>query len=97
MNNWDITGLVHNMNLEQLKSSINETSTADLIFMYRSLTSLVDVCLKSTNIPVVTFTLSELSYVYGLEIVNRYLFSHDDFKGLSIPEICLPDYMRSSD
>lgn len=94
MTSWDITGLIHNMDLEQLKESITEISTTDLVFMYRSLVGLVDVCLKSANIPIVAFTLSELSYAYGLEIVNRYLFSHGDFREVSIPAACLPEYMR---
>ena len=51
MTSWDITGLIHNIDLEQLKESITETSTTDLVFMYRSLVGLVDVCLKSANIP----------------------------------------------
>lgn len=94
MTSWDITGLIHNIDLEQLKESITETSTTDLVFMYRSLVGLVDVCLKSANIPIVAFTLSELSYAYGLEIVNRYLFSHGDFREVSISAACLPEYMR---
>ncbi len=91
MTDWDITGLVHNINHDELARSITEQPISELIATYKSLTSVTNVLLRFANIPVVAYPLSELSYAYGLEITNRMLSPGSGSFVVDIPSDCIPE------
>lgn len=86
---WDIDSLIKDrINKDSLQSSISGASSMELVEIYKDLFGLVTKYLNYPNIPEIMDILSELQYAYGVEIVNRYLFSHQD-KPLEIPDKCL--------
>lgn len=91
MTDWDITGLVHNIDHEDLARSISEQPIAELIATYKALTCVTNVLLRFANIPAVAYPLSELSYAYGLEMVNRYLNPPTGTRIVDIPSECIPE------
>ena len=96
MTNYDIQNLINNIDIEEFKKCLAQTKSKDLVMIYKAITGLVSVCHKCVNLPIIVFTLSELQYVYALEITNRYLFGHeDDIRTLDIPFECLPEYIRT--
>ena len=94
MSTYDICNLIGTINVNQIKDDMAETTTKELVDIYKSLTDVIGVCLKCGNIPSVSFVLSQFQYVYALEITNRFLFVHDDdLRDLALPLECLLDYM----
>lgn len=83
---WDIFGLVHNINLDELKQNLAETSTSELIAVYKALSNVIDLCLHFANIPAVTFPLSELSFAYSLELTNRMILNGENISNADIKE-----------
>lgn len=84
LRNVDIFGLTHNVDLKELKQFIVSVPTSDLIAVYKSLCSVIDLCLRFVNIPVVTLPLTELSFVYSLELMNRFLVNGEDIGVLAV-------------
>lgn len=98
MTNYDIQNLINNIDIENFKQCLADTKSDDLVKIYKAITELVGVCHKCVNLPIIVFTLSEIQYVYALEITNRYLYGHkDDIRALDIPFECLPEYIRTVD
>lgn len=94
MTDFDIYGLVHNINMDNLQESITESSLSELICVYKALSEVTAMCLRFANIPAVAYVLSELSYAYSLEITNRYLSAGIDLRDLQLPDSLLPLDMR---
>lgn len=93
MTGYDIRNLIGTIDLDNLKDDFSEISSMELVNIYKSLIDVIGVCVKCSNIPSVSFVLSQFSYACSLEITNRFLFSHDDsLRNLDIPVECLPDF-----
>lgn len=91
---WDIEGLIRDrINKDSFQSSISDAPATELVEIYEDLFGLVNKYLGYPNIPEIAMILSDLQHAYGLEIANRYLFSHEG-KPLEIPDKCLPADLR---
>lgn len=97
MTQFDIETLVSPLRTEDLKDSISETSSSELVIIYRGLLRLIDVCLKSSDIPALADILSEISHAYAVEISNRFIFGILGISVLDMPIECIPDFLRDSD
>lgn len=75
---FDIENIVSDVDVFWLKESIDEMKTQDVIAVYKALQNTVEVCAKCVNYPSVIYNLCELQYLFGLELVSRYLSKCDD-------------------
>lgn len=75
MTNWDIENLIHKIDFNFLSQSISEAPIIELEEIYKGLSDLVEKCLEYRNMPAVAYIFSGLRYAYGLELINRHLFS----------------------
>ena len=98
MNCYDLDNINFSMNLNDWKESIKQTSSKELVMLYKSLADIVSVCHACSNLPEIVYALSSMQYAYGLEITNRFLFGNDEeLRGLDIVDDILPAYMSRSD
>ena len=98
MNYYDLDNVGFSMNLNAWKESIKQTSSKELVMLYKALADTVSVCFKCVNLPEIVYALSSMQYAYGLEITNRLLFGNDEeLRGLDIVDDILPEYMTRMD
>lgn len=93
MCDWDVQRLVEEYDSDELALSISDQTTRELVNTYVSLQSSIACCLAQEDIPYAAGMLSGLSYAYGIELVNRFLYRRDLSVFDTLPELPMPDYL----
>lgn len=76
MREWEIGSLMkYDFDMEKFAYDVSKQSMSEIVDIFESLRSTIDLCLSFSNIPEIAYILTDLQNVYGVEIANRFIYS----------------------